>query len=77
MRIHTPIYGLVGSIVIQPSGQHICVNYVFFVVFDLWMTRDGRWCCQTIFGHHDIARVMQLLEDGERLLVVARRLHLP
>ena len=41
------------------------------------MTHDGRWCCQTIFGSPDIARVMQLLEDGERLRVVARILHLP
>ena len=31
----------------------------------------------TTFGRPDIARVMQLLEDGERLRVVARRLHLP
>ena len=41
------------------------------------MIHDGRWCCQTIFGCPDIARVMQQLEDGERLRVVARRLHLP
>ena len=41
------------------------------------MIYDGRWCCQTIFGRPDIARVMQQLEDGERLRVVARRLHLP
>ena len=31
-----------------------------------------------IFGHPDFAsRVMKLLEDGERLRVVARRLHVP
>ena len=41
------------------------------------MTHDDRWCCQTIFGRLNIARVMQLLEDGERLRVVALRLHLP
>ena len=61
----------------QPSGQYICVNCVFCVVFDCWMTYDGRWYCQTIFGHPDIAKVMQLLGDGERLRVVARILHLP
>ena len=37
------------------------------------MAPDGRWYCQTIFGPPDVARVMQLLEDGERLRVVARR----
>ena len=42
-----------------------------------WITHDGRWCCQTIFGRPDIVRVVQLLEDGERFLVVPRRLHLP
>ena len=40
------------------------------------MSHDGRWCCLTIFGRPDIARVVQLLEDGERLRVVARRLYL-
>ena len=49
----------------------MCVNYVFCVVFDCWMSPDGRWCCRTIFGHPDVARVMQLIEDGERLRVVA------
>ena len=33
---------------------------------------DGRWCGQTILGRPDIARVMQLLEDGQRLRVVVR-----
>ena len=55
----------------------MCVNYVFCVVFDCWMIHDGRWCWQTIFGRPDIASVMQLLEDGERFRVVARRLHFP
>ena len=32
---------------------------------------------QTTFGRPDIARVMHLLEYGERLRVVARRLYLP
>ena len=41
------------------------------------MTHDGRWCYQKIFGQPAIARVMQLLEDGERLRVIARRLYLP
>ena len=41
------------------------------------MTHDGRWCCQTIFGRPDVARVTQLLEDGEWLQVVDRRLCLP
>ena len=41
------------------------------------MTRDGRWCCQTICGRPDIARVIQLLEDGVLRREVARRLHLP
>ena len=38
------------------------------------MAIDGRWCCRTIVGPSDVARVMQLLEDDERLRVVARRL---
>ena len=38
------------------------------------MTHDCWWCCQTIFRRPDIARVTQLLEDGELLRVVARRL---
>ena len=40
------------------------------------MTPDSRWCFQTIFGRPDFARVTQLLEDGERLRVVDRRLYL-
>ena len=51
----------------------MCVNYVFCVVFYCWMAPDGRWCCQMIFGRPDIAGIMQLLEDGERLRMVARR----
>ena len=53
----------------------MCVNYVFCVVFIL--LEDGRWCCQTIFWRPSIARVMHLLEDVERLRVVARILRLP
>ena len=41
------------------------------------MIHDVRWCCQTIFGRPDVARVTQLLEYGERLRVVDRRLYLP
>ena len=37
------------------------------------MAPGGRWCCQTIFGPPGIARVMRMLEDSERLRVVARR----
>ena len=55
----------------------MCVNYVFCVVFDCWMIHDDRWCCQTIFGRPDIARVTHLLEDGEQLRVVDRILYLP
>ena len=77
VHIHTPVQGLVGSIINQPSGQYMCINYVSCVVFDCWMTHDGRWSCQTIFGRPGIARFLQLLEDGERLRVVARRLYLP
>ena len=73
----TPVLGLVGSIINQPSGQYMCVNYVFCVVFDCWMIQDDRWCCQTIFGRPDIARVMHPLEDGERLRVLDRILYLP
>ena len=40
----------------------MCGNYVFCFVFDCWMSLDDRWCCQTIFGRPDVARVMQLLE---------------
>ena len=51
----------------------MCISYVFCAVFDYWMTHDGLWCCQTIFGPPDVARVMQLIGDGERLRVAARR----
>ena len=34
----------------------------------------ARRCCHTIFGPLDVARVMQLKGDDERLQVVARRL---
>ena len=55
----------------------MCGNYVFCVVFDCWMSPDGRWCCQMMFGTPDVARVMQLLEDRERLRVIPRILYLP
>ena len=55
----------------------MCGNYVFCVVFDCWMTHDGRWCCQTMSGTPGVARVMQLLEDGDRLRVIPQRLYLP
>ena len=55
----------------------MCGNYVFCVVFDCLMTHGGRWCCQAMFGTPGVARVMQLLEDGERLRVIPRRLYLP
>ena len=51
----------------------MCVKCVFSVVFDCWMARVGQWRCQMIFGPPDVARIMQLLEDGERLRMVARR----
>ena len=75
-----PLYmddGSVGSIIIKPKDQYMCGNYVFCFVFDCWMTLDGRWCCQAIFGRPDVARVMQLLEDSERLRVIPRILYLP
>ena len=74
MCTHTPISGLVGGIMNQPSGQCVCVIFVFGVIFDCWMAPRGRWCCRTMVGPSDIARVMQLLEDDERLRLVARRL---
>ena len=37
------------------------------------MARVGRWRCQITFGPPDVARIMQLLEDGERLRIGARR----
>ena len=49
-------------------------HFVFCVIFYCWMAPDGRWYCQTTVGPSDVARVMQLLEDDERLRVVARRL---
>ena len=51
----------------------MCINYVFSVVFDCWMAHDGRWRCNMIFGPPDVARIMQLLEDGVQLRMVARR----
>ena len=47
-------------------------NYVLCVVFDCWMSPGGRWCYQTMFGTPGVARVVQLLEDGERLRVSPR-----
>ena len=38
------------------------------------MVPDGRWCSRTIVGPSGVARVVQLLEYGERLPVVAGRL---
>ena len=54
----------------------MCGNYVFCVVYDCWMTHNGWWCCHTIFGTPDVARVMQLLQDGELLRVTPRILYL-
>ena len=51
----------------------MCVNYVFSVVFDCWMARDGGRRRQMIVGSPDVARIMQLVEYGERLRMVARR----
>ena len=67
--------GLVGSIRFndQPSGQNMCANCGFSVVFDWWIARVGRWRCQMIFGSSDVAGIMQLPDDGERLRMVARR----
>ena len=76
MRIHNPVYGLVGSIIHIPRVQYMCVNYVFCVVCYFWMTHDGRWYCQTICGRPDVARVTQLLENDERLRLVDHRLYL-
>ena len=66
---------LVGGIV----NQCTCIIYVFrsCVVLDCCMAPDDRWCCQTIFGRRDVTVVIQLLEDGERLRVIARRLGVP
>ena len=55
----------------------MCGSYVFCFVFDCWMSLDGRRSCHTNFGTNDVARVMQLLEDGERLRVIPRILYLP
>ena len=51
----------------------MCVKCVFSVVFDCWMARVGEWRCQMIFGPPDVARIMQLLEDCERLRMVVGR----
>ena len=69
----TPLYKdlLAVSLINQVGGIYVVIMFSVSL-----MTPDDRWCCQTIFGRPDIARVMQLLEDGERLRVVARRLHL-
>ncbi len=34
----------------QPSGQYMCVSYVFCVVFDCWVAPGIRRCCLTTFG---------------------------
>ena len=64
---------LVVSLINQVGST--CASFWFYVsLFDCWMAIDGRWCCWTTVGLSDVARVMQLLEDDERLRVVARRL---
>ena len=70
-----PLYKdwLVVSLINQVGST--CASFWFSVsFFDCWMAIDGRWCCWTIVGPCDVARIMQLLEDDERLRVVARRL---
>ena len=41
MRLHPPVQGLVGSIINQPSGQYMCINYVFLCRF--WMLHYPWW----------------------------------
>ena len=55
----TPLYKdwLVASLINQ-VGSIMCINYVFCLVFDCWMTHDDRSDCQMIFGRPNIARVM-------------------
>ena len=75
----TPLYKdwLAVSLINQVGSTCAFIMFSVTFFFDWWMTHDGRWCCQTIFGRPDIASVMQLLEDGELLRMVARRHHLP
>ncbi len=70
-----PLYKdwLVVSLINQVGST--CASFWFSVsFFDCCMAIDGRWCCRTTVGLSDVARIMQLLEDDERLRVVARRL---
>ena len=72
-----PLYKdwLAVSLINQKSS--ICAAIMFSVsFFDCWMSLGGRWCCQTVFGRPGVAIVMQLLEDGERLLVIPQILYL-
>ena len=66
--------GLIGGSINQPSGPYMCFIFVFCVIFDCWIAPGGRWCCRTMVGPSDVARVMQLLDDDERIRVVDRRL---
>ena len=68
MRIPTPIYkDWLEVSLINQVGRHVCVIFVFCVIFYCWMVPDGRWCTRPIVGPSDVARVVQLLEDGERI----------
>ena len=67
-------FRFVVSLINTLSGQYKCVIFVFCVVFDCLLAPNGRWCCQTIFGPPDVARIMQLIGDGERFRAVAWRL---
>ena len=70
-----PLYKdwLVVSLINQVGST--CASVWFSVsFFDCWMAIDGRWCCWTTVGLSDVARITQLLDDDERLRVVARRL---
>ena len=73
----TPLYKDWVVVSLINNNGDMCGNCVFCVAFDCWMSPEGRWCCQTIFGTTNVAIIMQLLEDGERLQVIPPILFLP
>ena len=68
------VVALINQVGSTRASFLFCVIFVFCVIFDCWMAPGGRWCCRRMVGPSNVAWAKQLLEDDERLRVVAQRL---